>query len=51
MEKAISDDVLFAAVSDVSNHWVLNSRASFHMTPNRDYFSSLVDKEKYNPYA
>ena len=45
VEKAVSDDVLSAAVSDVSDHWVLDSGASFHMTPNRDYFSSFIGKE------
>ena len=42
VEKYVSDDVLYAAVSYVSDHWVLDSMASFHMTPNKDYFSSFV---------
>ena len=45
MEKSVSDDVLSAAVSDVSYHWVLNSGVSFRMTPNKDYFSSFIGRE------
>lgn len=46
MEKVVSNDVLSSAVSDVSNHWVLDSKASFHMTSNGDHLSSLVDRER-----
>lgn len=32
--------------SDVSGgEWVLDSGASYHMTPNKNWFSSYVDKE------
>lgn len=44
MEKDDSD-LLTAVVSDVADHWVLDSGASFHMTPNKDYFSSFDAKE------
>lgn len=37
--------MLTAAVSNVSYHWMLESRALFHMTPNKDYFS-FVGKER-----
>ena len=39
-------DVLTVVASDVSSSdWVLDSGASFHMTPNGNCFSSYVNKE------
>ena len=49
MERGVGEedvDVLTAVASDVSgSEWVLDSGASYHMTPNRNCFSSLVAKE------
>lgn len=42
--------MLIVVVSDVVDHWVLDSGASFHMIPNEDYFSSLIAKE-FHPYG
>jgi len=33
------------AISIGSNTWYIDSRASFHMTENREYFSQLKEKD------
>ena len=43
----IDGDVLTAVASQISaQDWILDSGASFHMTPNRDWFSSYMDREE-----
>ena len=39
VEEFLFDDLLTVVVLDISDHWVLDTELSFHMTPNKNYFS------------
>ena len=42
LSNKFEEDVLFLSLESVDDSWVLDSRASFHVTPHRGYFTDYV---------
>ena len=44
-EDSDAESALTVSINDSGNEWILDSGASFHMTPNRQFFSSYQKRE------